>query len=58
MIDIRGRHPRMSVAIPSYNHGRLIPEALAAISRQTMAPFEVAVVQSRRRHWQAPRRGQ
>jgi glycosyltransferase involved in cell wall biosynthesis len=34
----------MSVVIPSYNHGRLIPEALAAISRQTMAPFEVVVV--------------
>jgi glycosyltransferase involved in cell wall biosynthesis len=44
MIDIPGGHPRMSVVIPSYNHGRLIPEALAAISRQTMAPFEVVVV--------------
>jgi glycosyltransferase involved in cell wall biosynthesis len=44
MIDIPGRRPRMSVVMPSYNHGRLIPEALAAISRQTMAPFEVVVV--------------
>jgi glycosyltransferase involved in cell wall biosynthesis len=34
----------MSAVIPSYSHGRLIPEALAAISRQTMAPFEVVVV--------------
>ena len=29
--------PRMSVVIPNYNHGHLLPEALAAISRQTMA---------------------
>jgi GT2 family glycosyltransferase len=55
----------MSVVMPSYNHGRLIPEALVAIARQTPAPFEVVVVdgrglrrrlrairtQSRRRHW-------
>jgi glycosyltransferase involved in cell wall biosynthesis len=32
------------VVMPSYNHGRLIPEALAAISGQTTAPFEVVVV--------------
>jgi glycosyltransferase involved in cell wall biosynthesis len=44
MTDVPGRGPRMSVVIPSYNHGRLLPEALAAISRQTMAPFEVVVV--------------
>jgi glycosyltransferase involved in cell wall biosynthesis len=44
MTDVSGRGPRMSVVIPSYNHGHLIPEALAAISRQTMAPFEVVVV--------------
>jgi glycosyltransferase involved in cell wall biosynthesis len=44
MIDVPGRHPRMSVEISSYNHGPPIPEALAAISRQTTAPFEVVAV--------------
>jgi glycosyltransferase involved in cell wall biosynthesis len=36
--------PRMSVVIPNYNHGHLIEDALAAISRQTMLPSEVIVV--------------
>ena len=36
--------PRMSVVIPNYNHGHLITEALLAISRQTLPPFEVIVV--------------
>jgi hypothetical protein len=36
--------PRMSVVIPNYNHGHLIEDALAAISRQTMLPSEVVVV--------------
>jgi hypothetical protein len=38
------RAPRMSLVIPNYNHGHLIGEALGAISRQTMAPFEVLVI--------------
>src|SRR5258705_14024412 len=36
--------PRMSVVIPNYNHGHLIEDALAAISRQTMPPAEVVVI--------------
>ena len=32
------------MVIPSYNHGHLIAEALAAICRQTTPPFEVVVV--------------
>ncbi len=36
--------PRMSVVIPNYNHGRLLPEALRAIERQSTPPFEVIVV--------------
>ena len=44
MTEIPGRRPRMSVVIPNYNHGHLIGEALAAISQQTMPPFEVVVV--------------
>ena len=44
MTDLPGRGPRMSVVIPNHNHGHLIPEALTAISRQTMPPFEVVVV--------------
>jgi glycosyltransferase involved in cell wall biosynthesis len=38
------RRPRMSVVMPNYNHGHLIEQALVAISRQTMPPFEVVVV--------------
>ena len=38
------RRPRMSVVMPNYNHGYLIEQALVAISRQTMLPFEVVVV--------------
>jgi glycosyltransferase involved in cell wall biosynthesis len=44
MTEIPGRGPRMSVVIPNYNHGHLIEDALAAISRQTMPPSEVVVV--------------
>ena len=38
------RRPRMSVVMPNYNHGHLIEQALVAISRQTMLPLEVVVV--------------
>jgi hypothetical protein len=34
----------MSVVMPNFNHGHLIEQALAAIARQTMLPFEVVVV--------------
>ncbi len=44
MTEVAHRGPRMSVVIPSYNHGHLIEQVLAAISRQTMLPFEVVVV--------------
>jgi glycosyltransferase involved in cell wall biosynthesis len=44
MTDVPGRGPRMSVVIPNYNHGHLIEDALAAISRQTTLPSEVVVV--------------
>jgi glycosyltransferase involved in cell wall biosynthesis len=44
MTDVSGIRPRMSVVIPHYNHADLLPEALDAISRQTMPPFEVVVV--------------
>ena len=38
------RVPRMSVVMPNYNHGQFIEQALAAIARQTMLPYEVVVV--------------
>jgi glycosyltransferase involved in cell wall biosynthesis len=44
MTDVSGIRPRMSVVIPHYNHADLLPEALDAIARQTMPPFEVVVV--------------
>jgi glycosyltransferase involved in cell wall biosynthesis len=44
MTDVSGSRPRMSVVIPHYNHTDLMPEALAAISQQTVRPFEVIVV--------------
>ena len=44
MTDVSGSRPRMSVVIPHYNHADLLPEALDAIARQTMPPFEVVVV--------------
>ena len=44
MTDVSGTRPRMSVVIPHYNHADLLPEALDAIARQTMSPFEVVVV--------------
>jgi glycosyltransferase involved in cell wall biosynthesis len=36
--------PRLSIVIPNYNHAHTISEAIAAISRQTVLPFEVVVV--------------
>jgi glycosyltransferase involved in cell wall biosynthesis len=36
--------PRMSIVVPHYSHGHFISDAIAAISRQTMLPFEVIVV--------------
>jgi glycosyltransferase involved in cell wall biosynthesis len=44
MTEIPGGGPRLSVVMPNYNHGHLLPEALVAISRQTVLPFEVVVV--------------
>lgn len=44
MTDVSGIRPRMSVVIPHHNHAPLVSEALAAIERQTMRPFEVVVV--------------
>jgi len=44
MSEVLVRGPRMSVVMPNYNHGQLIPEALQAIAQQTMPPFEVVVV--------------
>ena len=44
MTDVSGIRPRMSIVIPHYNHADLLPEALDAIARQTMSPFEVVVV--------------
>jgi glycosyltransferase involved in cell wall biosynthesis len=41
---ISGGGPRMCVVMPNYNHGHLIEQALVAISRQTMLPYEVVVV--------------
>jgi glycosyltransferase involved in cell wall biosynthesis len=38
------RIPTMSIVVPNYNHGHLIGEALGAIAGQTMAPFEIIVV--------------
>jgi glycosyltransferase involved in cell wall biosynthesis len=36
--------PAMSIVVPNYNHGHLIGEALGAIARQTVLPFEIIVV--------------
>jgi glycosyltransferase involved in cell wall biosynthesis len=44
MTQVSVRGPRMSVVMPNFNHGHLIEQALAAIARQTMLPFEVVVV--------------
>ena len=44
MTDVSGIRPRMSIVIPHYNHVDLLPQALDAIARQTMRPFEVVVV--------------
>src|SRR5262245_59707312 len=44
MTDAPGAAPRMSIVVTNYNHGHLIGEALAAIAGQTVAPFEVVVV--------------
>jgi glycosyltransferase involved in cell wall biosynthesis len=41
---VPGRPPRMSLAMPNYNHAQYIEEALIAVSKQTMPPFEVVVV--------------
>jgi glycosyltransferase involved in cell wall biosynthesis len=38
------RCPALSIVVPNYNHGHLIGEALGAIAGQTVAPFEVIVV--------------
>jgi glycosyltransferase involved in cell wall biosynthesis len=44
MTDLVARGPRMSVVIPNYNHAHTISESIAAISGQTVLPFEVVVV--------------
>ena len=44
MTEISGRGPRLSVVMPNFNHGHLITDALSAIARQTMLPFEVVVI--------------
>jgi glycosyltransferase involved in cell wall biosynthesis len=44
MTDFSRTRPRMSIVIPHYNHADLLPEALDAIARQSMSPFEVVVV--------------
>jgi glycosyltransferase involved in cell wall biosynthesis len=36
--------PRFSIIIPCYNQGAFLGECLASIARQTLAPFEVIVV--------------
>jgi glycosyltransferase involved in cell wall biosynthesis len=38
------RTPALSIVVPNYNHGNLIGEALGAIAGQTVAPFEIIVV--------------
>src|SRR5262249_8187694 len=38
------RPPALSIVVPNYNHGHLIGEALGAMAGQTVAPFEVIVV--------------
>ena len=44
LTGIRADGPRLSIVIPNYNHGHIVEAALAAISQQTMRPFEVVVV--------------
>jgi glycosyltransferase involved in cell wall biosynthesis len=44
MTNLSGTGPRLSVVIPHYNHVDLLLEALDAIARQTMPPFEVVLV--------------
>ena len=36
----------ISVVIPTYNYGRLIPEALRSVVDQTLQPVEVIVVEN------------
>jgi hypothetical protein len=42
-IDIKGRS-RVSVVVPNYNHARLLPTAIASLQSQTMAPWEIIIV--------------
>jgi glycosyltransferase involved in cell wall biosynthesis len=44
MTDLSGTGPRLSVVIPHYNHVDLLLEALDALARQTIPPFEVVLV--------------
>jgi glycosyltransferase involved in cell wall biosynthesis len=36
--------PRVSVIIPAYNRANYLPEALESVLGQTLAPYEVIVV--------------
>lgn len=40
----RDGEPRVSVAVPSYNHGRFIEATLRSIMKQTLAPAELIVI--------------
>ena len=44
MTNLSGTALRLSVVIPHYNHADLLLDALDAIARQTMPPFEVVLV--------------
>src|SRR3546814_5043628 len=39
-----GRMPRVSVIMPSYNHARYIGAAIESVLAQTMADFELIIV--------------
>ena len=42
--DIDAAAPRISVVIPTYNRGALLPRAIASALEQTCSPYEVIVV--------------
>src|SRR5438874_2539922 len=36
--------PTLSVVIPNYNHGKLLPSAINAIVQQSVPPFEIIII--------------
>jgi hypothetical protein len=44
LLQLAGEAPRVSVVVPNYNYAHLLPQRIASIFAQTVAPFEVIVL--------------